>query len=383
MRGLPDRAAFFIDARAWGGAEVYLTQLVTAARRAGIEPHIYCADRTDADGWIESLIEQGYRVTRYRPTKEFNPLGFFVARGLLAGYELVHINKTHPRNSLPGVVAARLTGAKVVVATEHLAQPPDSRFPLGRAIITSLVRLTNRMVDRTIAVSELSRDMLIENYLIPESKIISIRNGIDVSRYEAVDASAVRAELGIGPDERVALLIGRLSPRKGHNVALDAFPKVLAGVPGARMIFVGDGELEGGLREQVTALGLGERVTVTGFRRDIPELLAASNMLILPSEKECLPLSILEAMASGLPVVATDVGGVSEAVVDGVTGVLLSPNDPDGLADAMIGLLGDTERAATMGRAGRRKVEDEFSIEATTSSVFALYRELLEEKGRS
>jgi glycosyltransferase involved in cell wall biosynthesis len=382
LTGLPEKVAYFIDARAWGGAEVYLMQLVAAARKAGIEPHIYCADRSDADAWIDALIEQGFNVSRYRPTKEFNPLGFFVARRVLSGHDVVHINKTHPRNSLPGVIAAWLSGARVIVATEHLGQPPDSHYPLGRLIITTYVRLTNMMIDRTIAVSELSREMLLDNYRIPESKIVAIPNGIDVGRFENVDPGPVRAELGLTPEDRVALFIGRLTARKGHSVAIDAFPDVLAGVPEAKMVFVGNGELEDEFRSRVSAMGLEDRVIVAGFRRDIPELLAASSALILPSEKECLPLSILEAMAAGLPVVATDVGGISEAVEDGVTGLLIEPRDPGGLARALVRVLGDREEAEAMGRAGLEKARHEFSIEATMTAVFGLYRDLLDRKGR-
>lgn len=378
MTGLPEKIAYFIDARAWGGAEVYLMQLVAAARDAGIEPHVYCADRHDADAWIEALIEQGFNVTRYRPTKEFNPLGFFAARRVLRGYDVVHINKTHPRNSLPAVVAARHSGASVVVATEHLTLRPDSRFPMGRRIITFLVRCTNRLLDKTIAVSELSRDQLIDHYGIPPERIVAIRNGMDVARFdEDVDASAVRAELGFEDDDSIALLIGRFAPLKGHTFALRALASAMERVPGLKMVFAGNGELEEELKAEAGELGLADRVLFAGFRRDVPRLLAASDVLILPSESESLPLVILEAMAARRPVVSTDVGGISEAVEDGRTGLLVKPRDSAGLADAMVEVLGDVERGRSMGLEGRRKLEAEFSLDACAAAVFEVYDELL------
>ena len=384
MRRLPETIAFFTDARAWGGAEVYLMQLLAGVRAAGLTPRVFCADRPDADAWIEELERRGYAVERYRPTKEFNPLGYFIARRLLRGFELVHINKTHPRNSLPAIVAARRSGARVVVATEHLALAPDSRFPMGRWMITLLVRCTNRLLDRTIAVSELSRDMLIENYRIPPDRIVAIRNGIDIARFDDdVDGDLVRAELGLAPDDRVAILIGRFAARKGHNYAMRAMKLASARVPDLRMIFAGDGELESELRAEARELGVSDRVLFAGFRRDIPRLLAASDLLLLPSEDECLPLVILEAMSSRLPVVATDVGGISEAVDDGGTGILVSPRDAEGLADAMVEVLGDVERARAMGVEGRRKVEAEFGLEACSAAVFTVYDELLTKKGRT
>lgn len=384
MARLPESIAFVTDARAWGGAEVYLMQLLAAVRAAGLEPRVFCADRREVDDWVEELERCGYSVERYRPTKEFNPLGYFVARRLLRGFELIHINKTHPRNCLPAVLAARLSGAKVVVATEHLAPSPDSHFPMGRQIITFLVRCTNRLLDRTIAVSELSRSMLISNYRVSPEKIVAIRNGMDVERFdEDVDAVAVRAELGLAPDDRVAILIGRFEARKGHNCAMRAAKLASARVPGLKMVFAGDGELENDLRAEAEKLGVSDRVLFVGFRRDIPRLMAASDVLLLPSDDECLPLVILEAMSSRLPVIATDVGGISEAVDDGRTGILVSPRDTEGLADAMVEVLGDQERARAMGLEGRRKVEAEFSLVACSAAVLDVYEELLSEKGRT
>jgi glycosyltransferase involved in cell wall biosynthesis len=381
---LPDTIAFFTDARAWGGAEVYLMQLLAGVRAAGLEPRVFCADRPDADAWIEELERRGYSVERYRPTKEFNPLGYFIARRLLKGFELVHINKTHPRNSLPAVVAARRSGARAVVATEHLALVPDSHYPMGRWMITFLVRCTNRLLDRTIAVSALSRDMLIENYHIAPDSIVAIRNGIDIARFDDdVGGDAVRAELGFAPNDRVAILVGRFAARKGHSYAMRAMRLASVRVPDLRMIFAGDGELESELRVEAEELGVSDRVLFVGFRRDIPRLLAASDLLLLPSEDECLPLVILEAMSSRLPVIATDVGGISEAVDDGRTGILVRPRDAEGLADAMVEVLGDRDRARAMGLEGRRKVEAEFSLEACSAAVFDVYDELLTKKGRT
>lgn len=378
---LPKTIAFFTDARAWGGAEVYLMQLLEGVRAAGVTPRVFAADRAEVDAWTEELERRGYSVERYRPTKEFNPLGYFVARRLLRGFELIHINKTHPRNCLPAVVAARTSGAAAVVATEHLALPPDSHFPVGRQIITALVRATNRLLDKTIAVSELSRGMLIENYGIPPDRIVSIRNGMDVAAFDAeVDAREVRAELGFSGEDRVAILIGRFAPRKGHDFALRALALARERVPGIRMLFAGDGELEGELKAEAGKLGVSDRVLFAGFRRDVPRLLAASDLLMLPSEDECLPLVILEAMAARLPVVATDVGGISEAVVDGVTGLLVRPRDAEGLASALATVLGDGARARSMGEEGRRKVESEFSLETTAAAVFKVYEELLSRK---
>ncbi len=382
--GLPTRLALLTDPTEWGGAEIYLSQLVEGLRGVGFEPHVFCSDRRVMDPYVEDLEERGIRVTRFLPTKEYNPVGLFVGWKHLRGYELVHFNKTDPRTILPAVAAARPAGARVVVTTEHLARSVESHFPFGSRIITALVRLTNRLVDRTIAVSELSRQMHIDNYGVPPDRIVAIRNGVDVSRFGGeFDTTRVREELGIPEGAPVATLVGRLQERKGHTHALKAAPAVRDAVPDARLLFVGKGELESELRAEAEALDVSDFVVFAGFRRDIPDLLASSDLLILPSDNECLPLTILEAMATGLPVVATDVGGVSEEVEDGVTGYLIPPHDTDALAEAMIRVLRSPDRGAKMGEAGRRKVESEFSIEACIGSVVRLYEQLYREKRRA
>jgi glycosyltransferase involved in cell wall biosynthesis len=379
---LPEEIAYFTDARGWGGAEVHLTQLMLVARRHGVVPRVFCADRREARAWLEELECLGFGVVRYRPTKEYNPLGILVAWRHLRGFELVHVNKTSPRNSLPAIVASRLCGARVVLATEHVTAPIESHFPFGERIITFLVRSVNRLVDTTIAVSALSREMLMRNYGIPESRLVVIRNGIDASRFDVEsDGQDLRSELGLSPDDQVALLVGRFSAGKGHDLALSALARLSTeGSREVKMVFAGEGGKEGEIRALAEETGVESRVVFAGFRRDIPRLLSAANVLILPSESESMPLVILEAMSARRPVVATDVGGIREMVDDGRTGLLIQPGDVEGLSRALAELASDPERARAMGEAGRKKVEEEFGEEACVSAVLRLYGDLLETK---
>jgi glycosyltransferase involved in cell wall biosynthesis len=148
------------------------------------------------------------------------------------------------------------------------------------------------------------------------------------------------------------------------------------------MVFAGSGPLEQELRAEAERMGAPDAVVFAGFRRDVPAVLAASDVLLLPSENECLPMVILEAMASGLPVIATDVAGISEAVEDGVTGRLVAAGDTEGLARAVIEILGDPDRAQAMGAAGRKRVETDFTAAKSAAAVFRLYEEILGWKGR-
>ncbi len=380
--GLPRDIAFYTDARAWGGAEVYMTQVALGLKRAGFDLRLFVCDLREVDEWVEHLRERGLHVERFRHGKEFNPRVFFDGLKLFRGFEIVHFNKTAPRNCLPAVWAARFAGAGVVVATEHLAHSPDSHVPFGRGIITTMISLTNRLIDMTVAVSELSREMLIRNYRIPPEKILSVRNGIDISQFdESFDTSAVRADLGLGASEHVAALVGQISDRKGHPLAIKAVPEIRKRIPDYRLVFVGDGEIEEELKAEAGRLGLTTEVIWAGFRRDVPAILASVDLLILPSKDECLPFVILEAMGSRLPVVATDVGGISEQVEDGVTGRLIRPRDVAALVEAIIDVLGRSDRGRSLGEAGRRKLEAEFSIEASVGRVPEIYRDIYARRG--
>ncbi len=377
---VPRTIAFYTDARAWGGAEVYLTQLACGLRRAGYETPLFVADWGEVDAWVEHLTGLGFDVTRFRHGKEFSPRVYSEARRLLAGFELVHVNKTHPRNCLSAILGARSGGVPNVVTTEHLALPPDSRVPFGRPIITSLVRWTNRRVDRIVAVSELSRGMLIDHYGVPPDRITAIRNGLDIGALDAArDAVGARRSLGLTESSVAAVLVGRMAERKGHALALRAIPAIRERIPGYRLVLVGEGETEQTLRRLSTELGVDDHVVWAGFRRDVPDILSCVDLLMLPSEDECLPFVILEAMGARLPVVATDVGGISEQVEDGVTGRLIRPRDVAGLADAVAGILERPDRGASLGEAGRAKLEREFSVDTCVEAVLDVYAEVCSE----
>ena len=176
--------------------------------------------------------------------------------------------------------------------------------------------------------------------------------------------------------------LGRLHPQKGFSDLLTAFAQVRQRIPSVRLFVAGDGELRDDLEAQARSLGMAAVVTFAGVRADVSEVLAALDVFVLPSLWEGMPNAVLEAMASGLPVVATAVGGTPEVVVDGVTGLLVPPQDPGALAQAIGHLLRDPDLRRRMGRAGRRRVEEHFDVRETVRQVESLYETLLREKGR-
>jgi glycosyltransferase involved in cell wall biosynthesis len=245
-------------------------------------------------------------------------------------------------------------------------------------------RLTDSLADITTQVSEAGKQRYIQVGAVPPHKVVCIPNGIDTSRFQPNPTvrQAVREQLGCAPDAFVWLTVGRLEPVKNHLELLCAFREVAAVHPHARLLIAGQGSLQAATEQRIAELGLAERVHLLGVRRDIPELLNAADAFVLPSLWEGMPLTLLEAGAVGLPIVATDVGGNSEIVLESKTGYLVPVRDTAALAEAMLRVmrLSDADRF-TMGQAGRAHVVQNFDLERVVDRWEALYRELLQQKG--
>ena len=205
-----------------------------------------------------------------------------------------------------------------------------------------------------------------------------IPNGVDFRRFEGVgDRIQARRELGLNHDDFVVGIVGRLSPEKDHGTFLRAAAKVAAECPRAAFVIVGDGPERPLIERTISFCGLGERVKMVGWRQDVPSLLSAMNVLALTSLSESFPNAILEAMAAALPVVATDVGGVAELVEPGVTALLASPGDADGVAQHLLTLANDGDVRRRMSAAGWRRARERFSLEAMVQRYERLYEELM------
>jgi glycosyltransferase involved in cell wall biosynthesis len=257
------------------------------------------------------------------------------------------------------------SGVPVVVRTEHLpfvSDDPGHRTQHAKAM---------RHVDQLICVSNQARDSFVDAGIAPE-RIAVIRNGTRVIGGPA-DRTAFRSTLGFGPDSRIVLTVARYTEQKDHRALLDAIPSVLEREPRARFIWVGTGPLEEVMIDTVCRKGLDRYVMFLGQRDDVPELMAAADVFALPSRFEGLPLAVLEAMAAGLPVVATRVCGTTEAVRHRLTGLLVDPSQPTALATALVEVLTKPEWAEQLGERGRVRAGRCFSAERMARQTLALY----------
>jgi sugar transferase (PEP-CTERM/EpsH1 system associated) len=283
----------------------------------------------------------------------------------------------HSRNwsSVDAIVGARLAGVPIVIHGEHGREAND---PEGRNRMRRLGRrLLSPLVTQFVTVSRDLARWLIEDIGLPARKILAICNGVDTRRFSPGGRQAARAALAIKPGSVVIGTVGRLDPVKDQLGLLRAFYRV-AGDSRAVLLIAGDGPCRMELDATVSALGLGERVHLLGERDNIPQVLAALDVFVLASVGEGISNTILEAMATGLPVVATRVGGTPQLVVDGATGLLVEPRSPAALAATLRQYLEDPALAARHGRAARERAELEFSQERMVGAYEQLYTRLLD-----
>ena len=212
----------------------------------------------------------------------------------------------------------------------------------------------------------------------------SVYNGIDLSHFNpGIDGNKVRSTFKIGKDSRLIGTIGHFAPLKGYEELMVAMAEVIRGGFNIKLALVGDAiysnsnEYKQKLLSLIDSTGLRDRIIFTGYRENIPELLASFDIFVLPSRSEGFGRVNLEAMAMGRPVISTFVGGIPEVVLDGVTGILVTPGDSKALAHAIMRLLNDSQLGETMGNAGRRRVEEHFTLQAHVQRIEEIYGEVL------
>jgi glycosyltransferase involved in cell wall biosynthesis len=235
------------------------------------------------------------------------------------------------------------------------------------------LRALTRRMDRLIAVSR-AVVAKIEHEGRDGAPVSLIHNGVDLERYDHTGpCCTLHEEYGMAPGSPIVGVVARLEPEKGHPTLLAAWPSVLAAVPNAYLLIVGEGGRREELEAEVARLGIAHRVVFTGRRDDMPAVTAALDVAVLPSYREAQGLTVLEAMALSRPVVASNVGGIPEMIEDGVTGILVPPRDPDALAAAIVRLLVDHPYADTIAKAGHDLVHRRFCIQIMVRETEDLY----------
>lgn len=374
-----------------GGTEKQVVNLTKRMDRSAFDLSFGCTNRWGA--LLDEVVQhQGIDVVEYPLSSLYNFNAFRQQFRFARELRKSRTQIVHSYNFYANVFcipAARLAGVPCVVASIR-----DLGIYLSPAKLM-LQRLVCRMADRVVVNAGAIRDWLVEQGY-PAHKIVVIRNGVDTSRFGTRnDGARLRQELGLPPKVPLVTMLARLSPTKGIDHFLEAAAKLRGLHPDAYFLLVGecfmrspegefvvDHRYRKVLQDKVESLGLADRVIFAGLRKDVPDVLAAAAVSVLPSLSEGISNTLLESMAAGVPVVATRVGGTPEAVTDGEQGLLVPPGDSEALAAAISRVLSDPLLATRLGDNGRRRVAEEFSFEAVVRRTEALYRELLAAKSR-
>ncbi len=355
-----------------GGAEELLLTLMKLLDRDRYRPHLIClcqgpfVELAARHGFTASHIPMGHRLD----LSTIKPIREYIRQHQI---DLVHTHGV--RANLVARPAAKKEGIPVVT-TLHSVIRYDYDRPYKAHLARWLTRLGNKHTDIFIAISRAIEEELLAMG-VPGAKITLIFSGLDRSKFTSSRTpAAIKSELGIEPGDKVYTLVGRMHPVKGHEYFLGAAARVLGQGVKAKFLMVGDGIQRPRIEQQIREMGLKEHVVMPGYYPDIEDIYRITDILCVPSLMEGLGLVVLEAMNFEVPVIATRVGGIPEIIEDGVDGILVEPRDTAALAEAMLALGQEPERARRLALGGREKVGI-FTVERMARQVEEVYLSLL------
>jgi glycosyltransferase involved in cell wall biosynthesis len=367
----PSDVLFFTDSRGFGGAEKALLTLIRGLERVRWLPALVFDQAVTAKPLVEGAADASCELIQAQAMPE----GLVGARRALRFAaalrrrrpEVFHAHLTWPLACKFGLAAAVAARVPAVLATHQLVPP----FVLRRRALVQQ-RVLGSMVGCQIAVSEDIAARLVDLFGWPRQRITVVHNGIPVPGERPEVDAALRAQLLAGY-RAIVLVPARLDPLKGHEFLLEAARELER----VHVVVAGEGSERPRLEGLADRLGIRGRVTFLGFREDVSRLTACADVVVLPSLAEGLPLAVLEAMSVGTPLVATAIGGTDEAVVDGVTGLLVPPRDAAALAGAVERVLANPEEAKRRAETAAVRVAVEFSASRMVAGVESVYEELL------
>ena len=279
--------------------------------------------------------------------------------------DIVHLHSRRGAD-LWGAIAAKITGTPCVLSRR--VDNPEPRW---------LVALKYRLYDHVITISEGIREVLLSEGLAPH-RVSCVRSAVDAEPYlSSADRDEMRREFDLPQDAIVIGMVAQLIPRKGHRYLIEATEALSKDYSNLRVLFFGRGALQSELENEISRRGLTAIIRFTGFRTDLPRWLGALDILAHPADMEGLGVSLLQASAAAVPIIASRAGGLPEAVADGVSGILIPPGDAMALVSELRRLLDDKELRQQMGSSGRERIRAEFSVDAMVKGNYSVYKFLL------
>jgi glycosyltransferase involved in cell wall biosynthesis len=363
---------------AYGGGERYLKLLFDRLDRTRYRAILICPE---PGPFVGRMKERGVETYLVHLAPLFNPIALWRLTRLLA-QERVTILQTHgARANFYGRIAGRLAGVPVIISTVHNSLKDYEVPSFTRWLYAVALRVTLPFVHRIICVSDSNCRDLIDECPAAAAKTQTVYNGVDPSAFPSQpNRQKIRQEFGIteGP---VLVTIARLTEAKGHRYLLQALPCLLETWPRLCCMFVGDGDLRDQLQRLAVELAVERSCRFVGVREDIADILAAADIVALPSLSEGFPFVLLEALAMGCPVVASQVNGVPELIENHKTGLLVPARDPRALSAAIREVLSDPTAASKMGAEGRTVVHERFTVDRMVANTTAIFDAAMQEAG--
>lgn len=364
------RPLLLLSSLAAGGAERVVVSLACRLAQRGYDAAV-CTLTSSQDTHLADELRQA-GVTRYdlaaRRLSDSRAVVRYLRLLSRSGVDVVH---AHGQDAWILASVARWLTRVPLILTRHVLD--ESAGTWRQSVRRRCALEAVRRADALVAPSSATADTLAELAGICASRIQVIPNGIDLERFHpgTTGREGVRRALGCAAHERVLLMPAVLRQGKGHEVVLDALPAIRRCLPHVKLVFAGAGDREADLRQRAEPYG--DRVVFLGHRDDLPDLLAACDLVVLSSYSEALPVALIEAAAAGRPVVASRVGGTPDIVAHGVSGLLVPPGDPGALADAIVAVLSDQERLQAFGQAARMIARHKFSLDGHVDRTLELW----------
>jgi glycosyltransferase involved in cell wall biosynthesis len=375
---------YVIENIEFGGGERVFSQIIR-----GLDKERFGVFVASNPGGIfeKKLTEVGIKINPVRMTNRFN-LGIISRlKKIIKTKDVRIVHSQGGRADFFARIAARIANVPIIISSmAMLVEGYDVSIP-RKGLYVLIDRWTERWVNKFTVLSEAMRRSLIERHKIPPGNIVKIYNGIEIEEYNPDlkelrnKKLEVRRELWLKNDVPVIGAIGRLVWQKGFEYLIRAAPEMLKKCPEARFLIVGEGPLKNKLILTGEKLNVADRITFTGFRSDIKEILASIDVLAMPSLLEGLPMVLLEAMAMAKPIVATRIDGITEVLENSKTGLLVPAKNSHALAEALVGILDDNEKANFFGQNAREAAKEKFSVKKMVEQIESAYEKLLHEKG--
>jgi glycosyltransferase involved in cell wall biosynthesis len=369
------RIGYVIDSLSRDGTQTFLVNLVKGLAERDYEQRVYCLNNVVNADILRALTDSRAHVVVIGKVQLATLIGFSRLFIEFRRWRPVIVQTFLPFGDTIGRALAHAASVPILVSSIRCRNINKSWWQF------LLDRMTIRWVDRVIFNSQQVIPFALSYEGVRAEQAVYIPNGVSFEQQSrSLDALGIRSKLGISPAARVIGTVGRLSPQKGHRYLLSAFAQVLAQVPSAVLLVIGDGPLRSELAEEARQLEIAERVHFLGQRGDVPDLLACMDVYVQSSLFEGMPNAVMEAMAAGKPVIATAIDGTKELISDGETGWLVEPSDAKAMAEGIVTVLKNPTEARRRGAAAAQRVRTDFSLERMVNAYDQLYRSLLSEK---